>query len=132
MLEYIANFSRKASSVWDMVEDTVPSEYMRFQVTKVIELPTKQYCRYVEELLRDVDFISRNQAYMGRDEKTGRNSCLLVTCKDMKSGLLINSEGFSYARYSAFIPEKKALALDGVPVECANEKCLRQRSDPER
>ena len=50
----------------------------------------------------------------------------------MKSGLLINSEGFSYARYSAFIPEKKALALDGVPVECANEKCLRQRSDPER
>lgn len=29
-------------------------------------------------------------------------------------------------------PTKKALALDGIPVERANEKCLRQRSGPER
>ena len=50
----------------------------------------------------------------------------------MNTGLLIEADGFDYARYAAFIPDKKALALDGIPVERANEKCLRQRSGPER
>lgn len=66
------------------------------------------------------------------DEKSETFLCLFVTSRDEIGGLLIEADGFDYARYAAFIPDKKALALDGIPVERANEKCLRQRSAPER
>lgn len=66
------------------------------------------------------------------DEKSETFLCLFVTSRDEISGLLIEADGFDYARYAAFIPDKKALALDGIPVERANEKSLRQRSGPER
>ena len=132
MSENFASFYRKASSVWELVGKAPFSEKARFQITKVIELPKEQYRRYMNELLRDVSFISRNVSDMGFDGKTETFLCLFVTCRDVNTGLLIEADGFDYARYAAFIPDKKALALDGIPVERANEKCLRQRSAPER
>ena len=56
------------------------------------------------------------------DEKSETFLCLFVTSRDEIGGLLIEADGFDYARYAAFIPDKKALALDGIPVERANEK----------
>ena len=132
MPENFASFYRKASSVRELVGKAPFPEKARFQITKVIELPANQYRRYMNELLRDVSFISRNVSDMGFDGKTETFLCLFVTCRDVNTGLLIEADGFDYARYAAFIPNKKALALDGIPVERANEKCLRQRSAPER
>ena len=132
MSENFASFYRKAASVRDILEKAPFPEKARFQITKVIELPKEQYRRYMNELLRDVSFISRNVDDMRFDGKTETFLCLFVTCRDANTGLLVESEGFGSARYAALIPEKKALALDGIPVERANEKCLRQRSVPER
>ena len=132
MSENFASFYRKASSVRELVGKAPFPEKVRFQITKVIELQKEQYRRYRNELLRDVSFISRNVSDMGFDGKTETFLCLFVTCRDVNTGLLIEADGFDYARYAAFIPDKKALALDGIPVERANEKCLRQRSAPER
>ena len=132
MFENSASFYRKAASVRDLIGKAPFPEKARFQITKVIELPANQYRRYMNELLWDVSFISRNVADMRFDGKTETFLCLFVTCRDANTGLLVESEGFGYARYAAFIPDKKALALDGIPVERANEKCLRQRSVPER
>lgn len=115
MSENSANFYRKAASVRGLLDKAPFPEKARFQITKVIELPRDQYCRYRNELWQDVSFISRNESNMRCDEKLETFLCLFVTC-----------------RYAAFIPEKKALALEGIPVERANEKCLRQRSVPER
>ena len=133
MSENFASFYRKASSVQELVGKAPFPEKARFQITKVIELPANQYRRYMNELLRDVSFISQNVTDMRFDGKTETFLCLFVTCRDANTGLLVEAEGFDYyARYAAFIPEKKALVLDGIPVEHANEKCLRQRSVPER
>lgn len=132
MFENSASFYRKAASVRDLIAKAPFPEKARFQITKVIELPTGQYRRYMNELWRDVSFISRNESNMSFDEKSETFLCLFVTSRDEISGLLIEADGFDYARYAALIPEKKALALDGIPVERANEKCLRQRSVPER
>lgn len=132
MSENSARFYRKAASVRELVARAHLPEKTRFQITKVIELPTNQYRRYMNELLRDVSFISRNVTDMRFDERSETFLCLFVTCRDANTGLLVESEGFGYARYTAFISEKKALVLDGIPVEHANEKCLRQRSVPER
>ena len=132
MPENFASFYRKASSVRELVGKAPFPEKARFQITKVIELPKEQYRRYRNELWRDVSFISRNRSNMRFDEKSETFLCLFVTSLDEIGGLLIEADGFDYARYAAFIPDKKALALDGIPVERANEKCLRQRSAPER
>ena len=113
MSENFASFYRKASSVRELVGKAPFPEKVRFQITKVIELPTNQYRRYMNELLRDVSFISRNVADMRFDGKTETFLCLFVTCRDANTGLLVESEGFGYARYAAFIPEKSALSLDG-------------------
>lgn len=132
MSENAACFYRKAASVRDLLDKAPFPEKARFKITKVIELPKEQYRRYRNELWRDVTFISRNESNMRFDEKSETFLCLFVTCRDAINGLLVEAEGFDYARYAAFIPEKSALALDGIPVEHANEKCLRQRSVPER
>ena len=99
MFENSARFYRKASSVRDLVARAYLPEKTRFQITKVIELPTDQYRRYINELLRDVSFISRNVADMRFDGKTETFLCLFVTCRDANTGVLVESEGFGYARY---------------------------------
>ena len=132
VFENSARFYRKAAGVRDLLDKAPFPEKTRFQITKVIELPSDQYRRYMNGLWRDVSFISRNGSNMRYDERSEIFLCLFVTCRDAISGLLVEAEGFDYARYAAFIPEKKALVLDGIPVEHANEKCLRQRSVPER
>ena len=130
MSENFASFYRKAASVRDILEKAPFPEKARFQITKVIELPKEQYRRYMNELLRDVSFISRNVSDMGFDGKTETFLCLFVTCRDVNTGLLVESEGFGYARYAAFIPEKSALSLDGIPTERASEKFTRKRAVP--
>lgn len=132
MSENFASFYRKASSVRELVGKEPFPEKARFQITKVIELPANQYRRYMNELLRDVSFISRNVTDMRFDGKTETFLCLFVTCRDVNTGLLVESEGFGYARYAAFIPEKSALSLEGIPTERASEKCLCRHSTPER
>lgn len=79
MSENFASFYRKASSVRELVGKAPFPEKARFQITKVIELPANQYRRYMNELLRDVSFISRNVTDMRFDGKTETFLCLLVT-----------------------------------------------------
>ena len=132
MSENFASFYRKASSVRELVGKAPFPEKARFQITKVIELPKEQYRRYRNELWRDVTFISRNGSNMRFDEKSETFLCLFVTSRDEISGLLIEAEGFDYARYVVFILEKSVFVLEGILIECVNEKGLRQRSGPER
>ena len=76
MSENFASFYRKASSVRELVGKAPFPEKARFQITKVIELPANQYRRYMNELLRDVSFISRNVTDMRFDGKTETFLCL--------------------------------------------------------
>lgn len=132
MSENAASFYRKAASVRDLLDKAPFPEKARFQITKVIELPKEQYRRYRNELWRDVSFISRNGSNMRFDEKSETFLCLFVTCQNANTGLLVESEGFGYARYAAFIPEKSALSLEGIPMERASEKCLCRHPTPAR
>ena len=75
MSENFASFYRKASSVRELVGKAPFPEKARFQITKVIELPANQYRRYMNELLRDVSFISRNVTDMRFDGKTETFLC---------------------------------------------------------
>lgn len=110
MSENFASFYRKASSVRELVGKAPFPEKARFQITKVIELPANQYRRYMNELLRDVSFISRNAADMRFDGKTETFLCLFVTCRDANTGLLVESEGFNYAPGTRHLSLKRVLS----------------------
>ena len=78
-------------------------------VEKTIILPAEKYDYFTQHLLQDYDFIDRNRALMG--EWDGAWHCLLVTGEGMEEGILVQSEGASYARYFSVVPSVSALIV---------------------
>lgn len=72
-------------------------------IEKIIEVPETEYRQFRNNLLRDIDFIRENTDLMYVD-KSGINHCLLVIDADSSEGVLIESEGYDYARYASLIP----------------------------
>jgi len=72
-------------------------------VEKAVELPSELFEHFSENLLNDYDFILENIDCMYQD-KDGMNHCLLVLGEGQDDGILVESDGSTYARYSAFVP----------------------------
>ena len=73
---------------------------------RVVFLPDEKYQQFQKNLLEEYDFIS-----MYRDEmyRTGDTvHCILVKGMNSSDGVLVNSEGFGYARYTAYLPAAQA------------------------
>ena len=77
------------------------------EIEKVVELSREEFHHFKNNLLDDYDFISENSDLMHVD-KTGTTHCLLVIGDDYEEGILVNSEGSSYARYSALLPNARS------------------------
>ena len=77
-------------------------------VEKAVELPSELFEHFSENLLNDYDFILENIDCMYQD-KDGMNHCLLVLGEGQDDGILVESEGSAYARYSAFVPNARQL-----------------------
>lgn len=68
----------------------------------VVVLPTSEYEHFQKNLLNDYDFIRMNKDRMG--VRDGVPHCILVVGERSQDGILVNSEGASYARYTAHFP----------------------------
>ena len=77
-------------------------------VDKVVHLSGANFDRFSRNLLRDWNFIRDNPIENSVDTD-GRHHCLLVLGEGRHDGILVNSEGASYARYSAFVPNARDL-----------------------
>ena len=77
-------------------------------VEKSIELPANLFEHFFQNLLNDYDFILENTDYMYQD-KNGVSHCLLILGEGQNDGILVESEGSAYARYSAFVPNARQL-----------------------
>jgi len=97
MLETNAIFTRKEPEL----------ETTNCIIEKVIRLSGAEFDRFSKNLLRDWDFIRDNPIARSYDEE-GRCHCLLVVGEGRRDGILVNPEGSSYARYSAFMPNAEA------------------------
>lgn len=78
-----------------------------FQVARVITLPLEQYAEFTKHLYRAYDFIEENIDLMQLLD--GVRHCILVTGEGVDEGVLVESEGSSYARYSAFVPSVREI-----------------------
>lgn len=77
-------------------------------VGKTVELSADWFDHFSENLLNDYDFILENTDCMYEDTD-GVSHCLLVLGKGRDDGILVESEGSAYARYSAFVPNARQL-----------------------
>ena len=86
-------FERKASK----------PDVQDFRICAVEFLENNEWQHFTNNLLDDYDFIDKHSQRLcvGSDEVV---NALLVLNKDGEDGILVNSEGSAYARYSAYLP----------------------------
>ena len=111
------SFSNKPPSVRTLRKDEGKGNPEPFRVVKVIQLTGKEFERFMFHLLDDAPYIAANSALTGQDPDTKATRCLLVVFKGGCNGILVNSEGYDYARYAAYVRDISRLDLDQVPVE---------------
>lgn len=79
-------------------------------VDKIITLPDNQFLYFSQHLLTDFAFIADN-ADLKHQDRDGTRHCLLVMGETHQDGILVDSEGYNYARYAAFVPNVRELAM---------------------
>lgn len=72
------------------------------KIEKIIELNHDDYKRFASHLLSDYEFLRENKEMMYVDSDEIRH-CLLVIGNEHEHGILVDSSGASYARYTAFM-----------------------------
>lgn len=112
-----AEFYRKPADEKELTDSLVPGEKWKVQIEKIVELSQDEFISFVDELYGYYRFIYDNGGYMYFDEEENCAHCLLVRTPERKEGILVESEGFSYVRYGAYVPDCNALDLSGIPVE---------------
>lgn len=76
------------------------------KVEVVVELNNSEYHSFRNNLFDNYDFIIENIDSMYHDNN-GVSHCLLVLGEGEKDGVLVESEGSHYARYTAFLPNAR-------------------------
>lgn len=122
-------FLFKAGHAQELMEDKT-EQPIQVEVVKIIQLSAQQFQHFSANLLRDMPFLISNKHLTGYDK--GVTRCLLVTTRRHRDGILVDCQGFDYARYSAYVPNKRALDLRDVPVEHYDLKLRQPREGPER
>ena len=80
-------------------------------IEAVEELARADFDTFRERMLLDYDFILEHSANL-LVNKDGRYHCLLVLCEGEQDGILVDSEGSAYARYSGFLPDARMILED--------------------
>ena len=84
-------------------------------VDKVIELPAQRFQQFSRALLADYDFIAENKNAIRQD--TDSRHCLLILDADGTDGILVDPQGYNYARYSAFVPNARSLLTPDMAID---------------
>ena len=84
-------------------------ETVECAIEKVITLSDVEFDQFQQRLLNDYDFLLENRNLMRVEN--GVTHCVLVMGTSSEDGILVNSEGSSYARYAAFFPNAKSYLL---------------------
>ena len=117
----------------------VPERKTRFQVEQVVVLCDEQFRQFQENGLKeDQIFLFDYSDKMWFDPGSFCWHCVLVKGENSREGILVDAEGYSYARYAAFAPDCDKLRLQEVPVHYEyparepEQKKTRKRKGPER
>ena len=122
-------FHFKASHAQELMEDKT-IQPIQVEVVKILQLSGQQFRHFSDNLLRDMPFLIPNKHLTGYDKRVTR--CLLVTTRGRRDGILVDCQGYNFARYSCYVPEKRSLDLRDVPVDHYDLKLRQPRRQRER
>ena len=77
------------------------------QIEKVVELSHEDFCRLKTTPLTDQPFITENKDCMFH--RDGVIHCLLALDQGGSDGILVDAEGYDYARLAAYVPGMRAI-----------------------
>ena len=89
------NFFRKAHK-----DDLIPRDTVNIEKVVIIEI--NEFRKFENRLLDNYDFIAENKELMFIDENDVWHA-ILITAKEVDYGIVVQSEGYDYARYAAYI-----------------------------
>ena len=122
-------FFFKASHAQELVE-VKTAQLILVEVVKILQLTGQQFRHFSDNLLRDMPFFNPNKHLTGYNK--GVTRCLLVTTRGRRDGILVDCQGYSFARYAADLPDKSILDLRDVPIDHYDLKLRQPRSQRER
>ena len=118
---------------------TAPERQTGFRVEQVVVLTDEQYRQFQESgLVEDQIFLFDYNDKMWFDPGDLCWHCVLVKGETSRDGVLVEAEGYSYARYAAFAPDCSRLRLRDAPVhyeypaKAPEQVKTRKRNEPER
>lgn len=112
-----AEFHRKPVDGQELTYPIFPGEKWKVQTEKVVELSQEDFNMFVDELDGHYEFLSENSGFMYFDDGEHCAHSLLVTTPKRREGILVQSEGFPYVRYGAYIQDCSVLELSEIPWE---------------
>ena len=77
----------------------------QYKVSEVIVLADAEFRNVMKEPLKDREYLK------GR---TGQDTCVLLLSETGNDGILVDTQGYDYPRYSAFIPKAKIIANEFI------------------
>ena len=84
-------------------------------VEKVVELSTVEFDQFCRSMLEKYPFIREARALLHYDD--GMRHGFLVLGVGRNDGILVDTQGADYARYSAFIPNARSLLTPDVAID---------------
>lgn len=94
--------------------DRKPQFHLRdFVIEKTIRIPEKEFASMLGNLMEDKDFLMGNKELMYQDF-SGTYHCLLLMGEGRTDGILVESDGYDYARYASYVPEAAAISYPSL------------------
>ena len=103
-----AGFFRKVDGLKELQSLTARNkdEKENCVIEKVIELSNEDFTKFTEDFFEDKEFITENIDLMYTDENSIWHTIMVVT-EGNDIGILVESEGYDYARYTAVVDKRK-------------------------
>lgn len=79
-----------------------------YEVSDVITLSDAEYRSVLKEPLKDREYLAGRQ---------GADTCVLLIGENSDDGILVDTQGYDYPRYSAFIPNARQIVENFVQSE---------------
>lgn len=102
----------------------------RCKIEAVVELDSDQFYDFRNHLFDNQEFIKEHRDSMYQD-RDGINHCLLVLGIGEEDGVLVESEGSLYARYSALLPNARTFInqqIEAIADKIMREGCTQSES----
>lgn len=111
-----AVFHRKPIHVGELKQSCDERFASPFWVERIAEIPQEEFRAFQEELYEYYRVLYDNRDCMFCRPGEKGYHCLLITTPERKEGILVEAEGYAYARYAAYISDCERLELDHAEV----------------